>query len=96
MNYNVTIYQLSDNNEKKFKGYDGNPVKMNDYKKVFNYKHKSNVKNVEAILNEIYNHFQLPVEGFKGHSLSVSDLVVMNGTPYYVDRFGFVKIDNVM
>ncbi len=33
---------------------------------------------------------------FTGHSLSVSDVVVMNDTPYYVDTVGFRKLNDFM
>ena len=31
-------------------------------------------------------------EGYRGHSLSVSDIIVMDGKELYVDRFGFIKL----
>ena len=31
-------------------------------------------------------------ESYKGHSLSVSDIVVLDGVNYYVDSFGFIKL----
>lgn len=31
-------------------------------------------------------------EDFKGHSLSVSDVVTLNGIPYYCDSFGWSEI----
>lgn len=48
-------------------------------------------------LNQIYEQFNLrhPAD-FKGHSLSVSDIVVFHGngrdTAHYVDRFGFQEV----
>lgn len=33
-------------------------------------------------------------ENYKGHSLSVSDVVVLNGTPYYTDSFGFKRLES--
>lgn len=45
------------------------------------------------ILNDIYARFQgAKPEGYTGHSLSVSDLVSLDGGSYYVDSFGFVDI----
>lgn len=48
----------------------------------------------EDTLNLIYRMFQgrKPV-AYKGTSLSVSDVVVLDGTAYYVDDYGFEKID---
>ena len=31
-------------------------------------------------------------EGYKGHSLSVSDIVIIDGTTFYCDDYGFVDI----
>ncbi len=50
----------------------------------------------EAIvtLEYLYMKFQgEKPEGYTGHSLSVSDVVVLDGTAYYVDDCGFEKID---
>ncbi len=54
--------------------------------------------NVEDTLDSIYERFNLHhPEGFMGHSLSVSDMVVIqrNGETraYYVDSFGFTEIE---
>lgn len=97
MNYNVKIYQVNETAQHKlFQGYNGEPVKMSDYKLVYEYKHKSNVRNEVKVLNEIYEMFNISQpEDFKGHSMSVSDIIQINGTPYYVDRVGFKKIDDV-
>ena len=53
-------------------------------------------ENEEAIvtLEYLYMKFQgAKPEGYTGHSLSVSDVVVLDGTAYYVDDYGFEKID---
>lgn len=49
-------------------------------------------------LEEIYTKFNLDhPQGFKGHSLSISDIVELYDSTsseyYYVDRFGFKEID---
>jgi hypothetical protein len=48
-------------------------------------------------LEEIYTMFGNNYEGtrpfdFKGHTLSMSDVVVKDGQAYYCDRFGWTKI----
>ena len=44
-------------------------------------------------LEAVYRKFNLEhPEDFKGHSLSVSDVVVAKGKPYYVDTFGFKEL----
>ena len=98
MNYNVNIFQIDTNkaSEKLFQPFNGEPIRMSDYKKVYTYTHKSNVRDEQKVLNEVYQMFNIShPEDFKGHSLSVSDIVQINGTPYYVDDYGFKKIDDV-
>ena len=44
-------------------------------------------------LENIFIKFQgSKPEGYKGHSLSVSDVVMIDNDIYYVDSFGFKKI----
>ena len=44
-------------------------------------------------LESVYTKFNIDhPEDFKGHSLSVSDVVVAKGKPYYVDTFGFKEL----
>ena len=46
-------------------------------------------------LEAIYTKFNLNrPESFKGHSLSVSDIIVMNNEANYVDSFGFVDVSD--
>lgn len=44
---------------------------------------------------EIFRVFSIdkPVD-FKGHSLSISDVVVLDGAAYYVDVYGFKQVKN--
>lgn len=44
---------------------------------------------------EIFRVFNIdkPAD-FKGHSLSVSDIVVLDGAAYYVDVYGFKQVKN--
>ena len=46
-------------------------------------------------LEAIYTKFNLDrPESFKGHSLSVSDIIVMNNEANYVDSYGFVDVSD--
>ena len=48
-------------------------------------------------LESVYTKFNIDhPEDFKGHSLSVSDVVVAKGKPYYVDTFGFKELKSFM
>lgn len=47
------------------------------------------------ILEKVYRVFNIEMPAdFKGHSLSVSDVVVLDGAAYYVDVYGFKRIEN--
>ena len=44
-------------------------------------------------LEDIYYRFNMMIPlDFTGHSLSVSDVVVLNGKAYFVDTIGFVEL----
>ena len=70
-------------------------VDLNNYNKVYGDDLYSSIfsKNID-ILEEIYQKFNMgqKPESYKGHSLSVSDIVVLDGVNYYVDSFGFIKL----
>ncbi len=65
------------------------------YEKVYEAEYEPNPEaTTEVILDYLYRMFQgAKPEGYTGHSLSVSDVVVLDGTAYYVDDYGFEKID---
>lgn len=70
-------------------------VDLNNYNEVYVDDLYSSIfsKNID-ILEEIYQKFNVgqKPESYKGHSLSVSDIVVLDGVNYYVDSFGFIKL----
>ncbi len=87
----VKIYQINsarDNANRKFMSLkDGEAVDSSIYDEVFN------AEIDEMNLEEIYARFN--TEGHplhRGHSLSVSDIVVMNGKAHICQSFGFKEI----
>lgn len=47
------------------------------------------------ILDELFHTFNLNrPDDFHGHSLSVSDIIEIDGRLYYVNSFGFKRIDS--
>lgn len=60
----------------------------NDYKVVFD--GELNVTDAEDVYR-LLNIGQKP-QGYKGHSLSTSDVVVMNGKALFCDSFGFIDV----
>ena len=48
---------------------------------------------IDNILETIYNIFNVSrPEDFKGHSLSISDIIEVDGDKYFVNDYGFVKL----
>lgn len=51
-------------------------------------------EDIEDLLEYIFRIFNIgeKPDSYKGHSLSVSDIVEFDGVMYYVDGFGFKKL----
>lgn len=65
---------------------------IRDYKEVYAGDHQTD-KSTEVALDEIFEQFNLRhPEDFRGHSLSVSDVVIMDNEIYFCDSFGWVKV----
>lgn len=79
-------------NEKKFMGIDflkkhNLHIEPTEYNIVF-----SGDLDIEDA-EDVYMKFQgRKPEGYTGHSVSVSDIVCINGMSFFCDRFGFVDI----
>ena len=95
------IYQLKNSPENhaiRFEGYSlaekhGEPAKPENYDLV--YTGSLDEFKDENKLEAIYTKFNLDrPEDFKGHSLSVSDIIVMNNEANYVDSYGFVDVSD--
>ncbi len=95
------IYQLKNNPENhaiRFEGYTlaekhGEPAKPENYDLV--YTGSLDDFGDSNKLEAIYTKFNIDrPEDFKGHSLSVSDIIVMNDEAHYVDSFGFVDVSD--
>lgn len=95
------IYQLKNSPENhaiRFEGYSlaekhGEPAKSENYDLVYT----GSLDEFEDSnkLEAIYTKFNLDrPEDFKGHSLSVSDIIVMNNEAHYVDSYGFVDVSD--
>ena len=94
------IYQLKDNDENAFKMFEGwsnqpEPVSITDYDLVY----EGNLADINGAneLENIYTKFNIDrPDDFKGHSLSISDVVVIEQDgqeqAYFVDRVGFQNV----
>ena len=95
------IYQLKNSPENhaiRFEGYSlaenhGEPAKPENYDLV--YSGSLDEFDDDNKLEAIYTKFNLDrPEDFRGHSLSVSDIIVMNNEANYVDSYGFVDVSD--
>lgn len=85
------IYQIKNIRETDyaFRSYDEtkNLLKKSDYKFVY-------TGDEELGLDGLFEKFNINIPyDFEGHSLSVSDVVVLNGTAYYCDSFGWATLN---
>ncbi|OCZ50864.1 YodL domain-containing protein [Dehalobacter sp. TeCB1] len=81
----------------KFRGFDDNkPPKgfnLNYYSEVYN---GTTDGNGHDVLDKLYGIFNLsPPNDFKGHSLSISDIVILNGEYWFCDSSNWMKIEGV-
>ena len=100
MNHKYHIFQLDKNNinayHKMFEPwdmlhkYDGG-FDIKDYKNVWDGEIDSDERD-EVILDILFEEFNLNhPNNFHGHSLSVSDIVVLDGTMYFCDSIGWKR-----
>lgn len=104
-NDDFEIFQVKSGDEYLYKRFMdlsslGQSPSMSDYDRVYKGKLSEigvNAENKDDILNNIYTKFNIDhPEDFKGHSLSVSDIVVLHkdgfATAHYVDDVGFKDV----
>jgi hypothetical protein len=103
---NIEIYQIkSDIDENiyrkiSFMRYDMvNDVidlhKFRDYyKKVYEFTQDFESTSDQIILDEIFAKFNIDrPDDFKGHSLSISDIVIIDDKAYFCDSWGWINIE---
>lgn len=98
MTYKYHIYQLKDNmHDKMFISFGmlikfGLDFDIKDYDEVYSGEIEGGNSDY-FVLEDLFELFNIRrPEDFKGHSLSTSDVVVLNGTMYYCDSLGWKKI----
>ena len=104
-NHTFEIYQLKSGDETRDMRFislerlaeQGKKPDISTYDKVYEGDYTAFEQNGDTIgrqLEAVYTKFNIDhPEDFKGHSLSVSDVVVAKGKAYYVDTFGFKEIN---
>lgn len=102
------IYQLPDNDDKALRHIRFLPYSL--IKKsgiILNYQMyepiyigeinsiKTETNDIIELAEAIYVRFNGDIpDNFKGHSLSVSDVIVIHGRAFYVDSIGFVELED--
>lgn len=82
-------YNMCFNFEKAKKIFD-----LNDFKVIYEGELKTQFDNIDSYLNELYYMFNMKKPNdFKGHSLSVGDIIKLDNMYYYVCSCGFDIID---
>lgn len=72
----------------------GFEVKKENYNEVYSAELENAYESTEDFLESLYARFQSSRdENYKGRSLSISDIVEIDGIAYYVDDFGFEQIE---
>ena len=91
------FYKIWQTNNRRyvFMDYDyarGKGFSMNDYKVVYEGEIDRELK-INDTLEKIFTMLNIArPEGYNARSLSVSDIVELNGQKYYVDSLGFTRI----
>lgn len=98
----ITILQLNEDMKEtryiSFSNLDfvnelGIELKKDFYLPVYSTQINTEVESIDTLLEELFASLQFKKpEGYNGHSLSVSDVVEVDGVPYYVDDYGFKQI----
>lgn len=100
----IKIYQIDETKDVKavmFTDYSrhvkrAGKVVKDIYKEVFQGEIKNPESDIMRALDFVFVLFNVHLDMFpdyKGHSLSVSDVVIVDGVPYYVNTFEFVKLE---
>lgn len=72
---------------------EGTQLSLDDYKQVYEGEFEENTDSRLPIQEQIYLMFNIThPKDFKGHSLSMSDIISVDGKYYFCDSFGFREI----
>jgi len=96
-NNEYKIWQIKDigNCDYAFRGYPKNGIDKSDYECVWESVYEREYEDDMWILEDLFTVFNVRhPAGYKGKSLSVSDVVELgNGNVYYCDRWGWTKVE---
>lgn len=96
----AVIYQIKDigSVDYAFRAFDPKKFSFKDYKKVYELDVDASGKLYTDILEELFSlfndYFRRPAD-FEGHSMSVSDVVVLDDKAYYCDAFAWSNMGDI-
>lgn len=91
----ITIYQIEDiaNVDYAYRSFDKSKFNFDDYRKIYEFDMDCTDMVDMDILEECFLLFNArPHKDYKGHSLSVSDIVFIDDDGYYCDTLGWSNI----
>ena len=90
---NYKIYQLVEHTDYRFEWWSWAQDRFNFKDYTLTYEGEIEVEDVNKTLEDLFTKFNInrPAD-FKGHSLSVSDIVELDGKFYYCDNIGWTDI----
>lgn len=90
---NVTLYQTKSGVKYSFMPYSyaQEDLKLSDYNEVLYFTTDEDLEEIFAMGNNGKLHNMFPDNRFR--SISVSDILDVDGKMYYVDSFGFKEVD---
>lgn len=93
----MTSFNILQSKNPNFGSFDEYKFNLNDYASVYSGKLFDDNSSKEEILEDLFFAFNVQIpDDFNGHSLSVSDIVVINSDDgnnyYYCDPFGWKNI----
>lgn len=96
----VTIYQVKDIStvDYAFREFDPKKFSFKDYQKVYEMDVDGTDKLYTDILEDLFimfNNYFLRPKDFTGHSMSVSDVVVLDDKAYYCDAYAWSNMGNI-
>lgn len=98
----ISIFQMKLNEENHFYCYSGLDmlerhglkVELDRYNVVYTTERDVEITNVYHYLDDLFEEFNIHhPEDFRGHSLSVSDIVKINDDYYFCDSYCWKKLD---
>ena len=89
----IILYQLKDGVSYRFMNYNYSKdlINMEDYEEVLYFTSDSSLEEIFIQGNNGALHNAYPDVRF--HSISVSDIIEVDGEKYFVDSFGFQKLE---